>query len=68
MNQTFTGRMRVLNEYYKRELENAVQVAPEKSYGPLKMPEIKVCKCAVASIVNGSQKYFTSRFVTLGPS
>ena len=53
MNQTFTGRMRVLNEYYKRELENAVQVAPEKSYGPLKMPEIKVCKCDVASIVNG---------------
>ena len=66
--QYFCGRMRVLNEHYNRESKVLFQVSPEKSYGQLKTPKVKLCKCAVASIVNGFQKYFTSWFVTLGPS
>ena len=50
--QKFSGRLRVLDEHYKTAFEDPFQVAPEKRYGQLKVPKLKLCKCAVASIVN----------------
>ena len=67
ISQNVSGRLRVLNDHYKLEFEVTFQVAPEKSYGQFKMPKVQFCKSAMASIVNGFQKYFTLRFVTLGP-
>ena len=67
MPENVQGRLRVLDAHYNLESIIIFQVSPEKSYGQLKMPNVKLCKCAAASIVNGFQKYFTSRFVTLGP-
>ena len=68
ISQKFSGRLRVLDEHYKTAFKDPFEVVPENSYGQLKVPKLKLCKCAVASIVNGFQKYFTSRFVRLGPS
>ena len=55
--QNFSGRLKVLDAHYKTVCKVPLQVAPEKSYGQLKMPKVKLCKCAVASIVNGFKKY-----------
>ena len=63
--QNVCGRLSVLNEHYKLEFKATFLVVTEKSYGQIKMRKVKLCKCAVASIVNGFQKYFTSR-MTLG--
>ena len=68
MPQNFIGRMRVLDAHYKTVFKVPFQVALEKSYGQLKTLKVELCKCAVVSIVHGFQKYFTSQFVTLGPS
>ena len=68
MPQNFIGRMRVLDAHYKTVFKVRFQVALEKSYGQLKTLKVELCKCAVVSIVHGFQKYFTSQFVTLGPS
>ena len=67
MAQSFSGRMRVPDAHYKTVFKVPFQEALEKSYGQSKMLKVKVCKCPVASIVNGFQKYFTLRFGTLGP-
>ena len=64
--RNFYGHMRVLGKHYNFDSKVILQEAAEKSYDQLKMLKVKLCKCAVASLVNGLQKYFTSRFVTFG--
>ena len=64
----FSGRLRVLDEHYRTAFKDPFEVVSEQRYGQLKVPKLKLCKCAVASIVNRFQKYITSRCVRLGPS
>ena len=58
-----SGRMRVLDAHYKTVFKVPFQMALEKSYGQLEILKGELCQCPVASIVNGFQKYITSRFV-----
>ena len=53
MPQNFIGRMRILDAHYKTVFKVPCQVALEKSYGQLKTLKVELCKCSVASIVNG---------------
>ena len=42
--QNFSGRLRVLDAHYKTVFEITFQLPPEKSYGQLKMPKVKLCQ------------------------